>query len=1034
MELLGLKIRNIASIADAEIDFSASPLKDEPVFLICGDTGAGKSTILDAVCLALYNEAPRLSSVKSEWLADDAIPVGKRSDDDTVKTDDTRQFLRKGTGRGAVELLFSGNDEKEYRAVWSISRAYGKADGRLQKVEWTVECDGEILKNRNDVKAKIEAVTGMNFDQYCRTAMLAQGDFARFLKSSEDEKAVILEKLTRTDIYSRLGMMIARENREHADAFKAQQKKTGGIALMDDDERKKHSDDIARLEQESSACRIRKESADRQLRLLERLDKLSEELRLCQSEKMKFPGIFSRMSADLEMKKKEVLEKTAGLNALMKKLEDCHGYEAMFQAADTINSILQNVLDSRLAYARILKTSDEKKAAILTAEKRILAAGADKSAKEKTKAALQQDYARTAAMIEEAGKSGLLSSKDKLTDKKMHAMEALSAVMNMNEGKRRQDESEKELAGIVTELTNVRKAMAGKESACGNAEREFSRIREMYLKLKESTYDWAKETRSKLKAGDICPVCGHTVDTAFSDDRFESLLKPVEEKYLEAENVKKEAESALNQAVAEEKAVQRTLADARERTERASEESEILRRKALEKCASLMINPEETDTQTRLRKLIDETDREIRLLTERLDSVTVLEKKADGIHRELEKADRDLEKSRAETERLAKDLEAMKGDIIRSGSEMEASARAAEASLEQAGKLISKPGWRSEFEDDPEAFMSALKKETGEFTAMQRTVSDTEKDIERKNGLISNAETLRSRISDILSGTVPETTGQMVRIGWDSLVNEWNMLTVNIRTLETRMTDTREKIKTCSDELKASASEDGGYGCPELLQKQSAELEKAIAGFNQEIGAIRQRLVQDEENRRIYMKEKQKEEELKITAEKWEKLYKLFGDAEGKKFKKIAQSFILSDLIRNANTYLGHLSGRYVLDNQSGSLTITVRDMYQGGAERSVNTLSGGESFLVSLALALGLSSLSGNTMQTGTIFIDEGFGTLSAECLNTVMSALENLHQMGGKKVGIISHVEALRERIPVKIQLTRQGNSSSRVSIVTA
>ena len=361
MELLGLKIRNIASIAEAEINFSASPLKDEPVFLICGDTGAGKSTILDAVCLALYNEAPRLSSVKSEWLADDAIPVGKRSDDDTVKTDDTRQFLRKGTGRGAVELLFSGNDEKEYRAVWSISRAYGKADGRLQKVEWTVECDGEILKNRNDVKAKIEAVTGMNFDQYCRTAMLAQGDFARFLKSSEDEKAVILEKLTRTDIYSRIGMMIARENREHADAFEAQQKKTGGITLMDDDEREKHSGDIARLEQESSACRIRKESADRQLRLLERLDKLSEELRLSQSEKMKFPGIFSRMSADLDMKKKEVLEKTAVLKTLMKKLEDCHEYEAMFQAADTINSILQNVLDSRLVYARILKTLDEKK-------------------------------------------------------------------------------------------------------------------------------------------------------------------------------------------------------------------------------------------------------------------------------------------------------------------------------------------------------------------------------------------------------------------------------------------------------------------------------------------------------------------------------------------------------------------------------------------------------------------------------------------------------------------------------------------------
>ena len=185
MELHVLKIKNIASIADAEIDFSSAPLKDEPVFLICGDTGTGKSTILDAVCLALYNETPRMEASSSEKLTDDAVAPGKRSDDDTVKINDTRQFLRKGTGRGSVELTFAGNDGKEYLAVWSISRAYGKPDGKLQRVEWSVECDGTIWKTRDDVTSKIEAVTGMTFDQYCRTAMLAQGDFTRFLKSTE---------------------------------------------------------------------------------------------------------------------------------------------------------------------------------------------------------------------------------------------------------------------------------------------------------------------------------------------------------------------------------------------------------------------------------------------------------------------------------------------------------------------------------------------------------------------------------------------------------------------------------------------------------------------------------------------------------------------------------------------------------------------------------------------------------------------------------------------------------------------------------
>ena len=101
---------------------------------------------------------------------------------------------------------------------------------------------------------------------------------------------------------------------------------------------------------------------------------------------------------------------------------------------------------------------------------------------------------------------------------------------------------------------------------------------------------------------------------------------------------------------------------------------------------------------------------------------------------------------------------------------------------------------------------------------------------------------------------------------------------------------------------------------------------------------------------------------------------------------------------------------------------------------RSVMTLSGGETFLVSLSLALGLSSLSHGSLKVNILFIDEGFGTLSSEYLNTVMEALENLHQIGGRKVGIISHIESLRERVPTQIRVKRHGNSSSTVEIVTA
>jgi exonuclease SbcC len=161
-------------------------------------------------------------------------------------------------------------------------------------------------------------------------------------------------------------------------------------------------------------------------------------------------------------------------------------------------------------------------------------------------------------------------------------------------------------------------------------------------------------------------------------------------------------------------------------------------------------------------------------------------------------------------------------------------------------------------------------------------------------------------------------------------------------------------------------------------------------------------------------------------------LCRLFGDAQGVRFRTIAQSYVLRNLLYNANGYLKYLSERYKLECQSGSLTILFRDLYQGGALRPVTTLSGGESFLVSLSLALGLSSLNRQGLSIDTLFIDEGFGTLSSDYLNVVMDTLEKLHQIGGKRVGIISHVESLRERIKTQIQINRNGQSSSKVEVI--
>ncbi|MBK9247982.1 MAG: hypothetical protein IPM69_07705 [Ignavibacteria bacterium] len=165
---------------------------------------------------------------------------------------------------------------------------------------------------------------------------------------------------------------------------------------------------------------------------------------------------------------------------------------------------------------------------------------------------------------------------------------------------------------------------------------------------------------------------------------------------------------------------------------------------------------------------------------------------------------------------------------------------------------------------------------------------------------------------------------------------------------------------------------------------------------------------------------------------RWEKLNELIGSAKGDKFQRFAQGLTLVRLVRLANIHLRQLNDRYILEKiQSENLALQIIDTYQADERRAVESLSGGETFLISLALALGLSDLASNRTQIDSLFIDEGFGTLDNETLDTVMSALENL-QATGKSVGVISHVEMMKERIATQIQVIKKGEGMSSICIV--
>ena len=214
---------------------------------------------------------------------------------------------------------------------------------------------------------------------------------------------------------------------------------------------------------------------------------------------------------------------------------------------------------------------------------------------------------------------------------------------------------------------------------------------------------------------------------------------------------------------------------------------------------------------------------------------------------------------------------------------------------------------------------------------------------------------------------------------------------------------------------------------PEAIKKQQEE----NLNTERSLSIIEARLLQQAKNKAAVELIAKELSEKQSVADRWAKLNKLIGSADGTKFKVIAQSYTLNLLLLHANKHLSYLSKRYKLQQVPGTLALQVVDCDMCDEIRTVYSLSGGESFLISLALALGLSSLSSNNLKVESLFIDEGFGSLDAESLRTAMEALEQL-QMQGRKIGVISHVQEMSERISVQVQVHKKVNGKSVLSVV--
>ena len=230
MKILSIRIKNLASLAGEHfIDFESEPLANAGLIAIIGKTGAGKSTILDAMCLALFNQVPRLKGSDGKLVDVDGSELLSNS---------PLTVLRRGTGHGFAELCFVAQDQKHYLARWEIKRARENAAGKLQNVQRSLTCltDSVVIADKTKaVETHIQHITQLSFEQFTRAVLLAQSEVTAFLKARDNERGALLEYLTNSNIFAKIGEIAFRKTADIEKERKKLEDVLGHIDILSDE-------------------------------------------------------------------------------------------------------------------------------------------------------------------------------------------------------------------------------------------------------------------------------------------------------------------------------------------------------------------------------------------------------------------------------------------------------------------------------------------------------------------------------------------------------------------------------------------------------------------------------------------------------------------------------------------------------------------------------------------------------------------------------------------------------------------------------
>ncbi|VFQ43890.1 AAA family ATPase [Desulfoluna butyratoxydans] len=1150
MKILHLAFQNLNSLKGRfDIDFSEGPLSEAGIFAITGPTGSGKTTILDAITLALFGKAARY---------------------DDNKRNNPENMMSRGTGECFAEVSFECG-KGVYSARWDLARARKKPDGRIQGTKRQLaDASGDVLETKiRLVDEAVTELTGLDYHRFLRSVLLAQGRFKEFLDAGIKDRGELLERITGTEIYSELSILAHEAAREKEEAIKDARTAANLISLLSEE-------DLKGLDEEHGSLAELKQALEDKLKtLIGRLDchaawvkatTEKENLQIEQKawheqntgfqpqrEKLKRHQAAAPLAGDLKLwasknntlttLKGQLAElKTAHTNArndaatafasavaactnqiqaietrrgkglaqkealtlditAMEAWQRAHSSDESIENAlaklrgnaETIRSMAQGLMEADKAAALTLQSMDRLQKERKTAN--------TEEAQSKKELADKEGIAKNLAAELSALKPKAEWTRQKEAAEKMRgALEDLTRLMDAHltvcaeqetlKAQRSEQEAEKkrldaEAAKLCKSLETERRILSHKE----------------VLHTQASVIASLEERRAQLVPGEACPLCGATAHP-FADHDLpkpsdtEAALKTQKTTVADLEKKERHCEKSLTATLATLKGLDAQLT-AQEK--KASEISKNVSRISSEQAIDMAIGD-----RPKLDALISENRETLDAIGRQLSSIETLETKLTAaekaciaargrseasaarlvqLNASLADTTARLEEQRAHQARLKEDTHQALTAFEQSLAPWNLTATSPEEASKALAALETRAAaWRSKGDALKTARHTLTTTEAGLATlADQITRIKTERnEWTEKSAPFSDIEVASPEVPDALLADPARRTL------CEKALSALAALATRIATTERELADGETSRKAFHVELTANAIKRGFADITELtsalldedtlagLQAESQRLEtqkvrletltrqteEALARLAEkkpptdEEAAELTRLKQEKEKERDNLLKRMGEISAALAADKkaradqadqlkqidaleaearpWLVLKDLIGSSNGSKFSTFAQGLTLAQLVSLANRHLVTLNPRYEIQRIPGEdLELEIIDRYQADAVRPTKSLSGGESFLVSLALALGLSEMAGRKTRIESLFIDEGFGSLDSDTLDTALAALENL-RLSSRTIGVISHVELLKNRLGTQIEVTRTADGHATLAIV--